>query len=187
MTTSQLAEALGEKPKAVLDAVRRGQLQAVKREHKLSPVGYQWDVTTPVEEARAIMAARVKRASPSTPRRGYKAGVSKRPETLPANRDLFRADEAAKLTGVSKSAVYKFLKDNNVATLRNGHSNYIPRSAVEQLREYFAPKAPVVVAPRAQTVPSAVVDEKATTAILDRLVALQGFLTRFAKSCGYEE
>jgi hypothetical protein len=106
------------------------------------------------------------------------------PVTLPTSKDLFRPGEAAKAAGIGLSVVYKFLKEHNVTTLKNGRISYIPRTAIEQMRETFHTPEPMTVEPpRVQaTKPDPRIDR-----LEKEVAAVYGFLTRFAKSCGYEE
>jgi hypothetical protein len=67
MTTTEMAEKLGEKPKAILDALRLGTLKGEKIPDS-GPHGYHWKITTSLEEAKETMANRVRRASPKQPR-----------------------------------------------------------------------------------------------------------------------
>ena len=98
-------------------------------------------------------------------------------------------EEVAKLVGVSKSTVYNFINDNNVATLKNGRNQYIPRAVVEQLREKYAKPEPTVVAPKVQ--PTSDVELKRLQTMVMELTnawsRTDTFVRKFAKSCGFEE
>lgn len=189
MNASQLSTALGVPVGTIGTYVRTGKLAATKVPMPGSAVGYAWDITTPVEEAREILGKRIIRNRKMKTPAGKRAAL----KPLPANRDLFVAEEAAKYAGVSKSTVYGFIKEQKVQTLQNGRNNYIPRAAVEQLREKYAKPEPIVepqtaLPTLALSVPKT--DPKVQDA-LDRiennLNVLAGFIKRFAGKVGYEE
>lgn len=189
MTTTELARELGEKPKAILDAIRRGDLKAAKINDPEVVNGYRWDVTTPLEDARSIMANRVRRASRGT----YPKVIQKRRDRmasapLPTAKDLFRPEEAANFAGVNVSSYYKFIKENNITPLRNGRSSYVPREVVERFREAFRKSEPAaaVEAPRVLTATATKPDPRIDR-IEKEVAAVFGLLRRFAKSCGYVE
>lgn len=180
MKVSELARELGEKPKAVLDMINRGGLKAEKvaNDNPNSLTKQQWEILTPLEEARAVMAARVRRSS-----RKSKGSIA--PAELPAKRDLFKPKEAARMAGINESTMYKWIKDNKVQVLRNGRFAYIPRTVVERMRETFI--KPVVKPVSGQTVVAVSKPDPRIDRLEKELAAVYGFLTRFAASCGYKE
>lgn len=180
MTTVELANKCGEKPKAILDAIRRGDLKAEKIEDPNVFGGRRWNIVTPFEEAQTILANRVRRQRRS---KSWGSVVKPAPATLPVTKDLFKPEEAARAAGINVTTMYRWIKENNVQTLRNGRHAYIPRNIVEKLRDTFVKPvaAPQVVAPVAAK-PDPRIDR-----LEKELTALYGFLTRFAASCGYKE
>lgn len=176
MTTAELAKAVGEKPEVVVRMIAAGKLQANKIPDD-GPVGYHYEVTTSVEDAKTIMATRVRHKSPER-----RAKTAPAPVALPTKRDLFKPKEAAKMAGINESTMYKWMKENKIETLRNGRSAYISRTVVERMRDTFMPKTPAVVAPQVLT---AKVDP-AVGRIEKKLDDLIEFVRGFAKSCGYE-
>lgn len=183
MTTAELAQKCGETPKAVLDAIRRGDLKAEKVEDPHAINGVRWNVTTPLDEAKTIMANRVRRktrAEGRTPSRR----VGPAPTQLPASKDLFKPEEAARAAGINVTTMYRWIKENHIQTLRNGRHAYIPRNVVERLRENFVKPA---VVPLTVVAPSVIKPDPRIDRLEKELAAVYGFLTRFAKSCGYTE
>jgi transposase len=191
MRANEMERALGEIPNILSNYIRSGKIAAEKVPDKNVPVGYHWNVTTPLEEVRAILSSRRRHRKPTeepTPRKSLRSSKAAQ-KPLPVSKDLFLAEEAANAAGVSKSTVYNFIKEKNIIPLRNGRNQYVPRAVVEQLRERYAKPEPVVVAPKAQ--PTSDVElRRLQTMIMELTNAWSRtdiFVRKFAKSCGFVE
>jgi hypothetical protein len=185
MTVNEIAEALGETTKAILDALHRGKLHGTKIPHPQIEGKEIWNVTTPFEEARIIMANRIRR---------HRRPKTVAPSELPVAKDIFTTEEAAKAAGISKETARRALHDLSSRPefhpLQNGKQQYYPRAAILKLREQYAkrimpPKAIVSAAKFDVPVkinPWAHQDLDEVNVKLDQL---DKFLRAFAKSCGY--
>jgi excisionase family DNA binding protein len=175
MNTRELAKALGEKSYTIRDLIESGKIQAEKIPDAAMPHGIRYEISSSIEEAREALTGRIRRAR--------KAGGKATLKALPVNKDLFLIEEAATAVGVSKSTIYNFIKEKNLTSLRNGRNQYIPRIAVEQLRERYTKSEPQsVVAPTVLAKPDPRIDR-----LEKELSTIFGFITRFAASCGYKE
>lgn len=188
MTPTELADAIGETPKAILDMIRRGGLKAEKMPSNNPAIPHNWNVTTPLDEAREVMANRVRRQSRGTREKNTK--IRKALSPLPSSKDLFRPEEAAAAAGVNVSTYYKFLKDNDITPMKNGKQSYVARAVVERLREAHKPKEAVVTPPRVASSTPPFELGRVVTMIIELTNAWSRtdiFLRKFAKSCGYKE
>lgn len=189
MKAAEIERMLGETPNVVSAYIRKGIIKAERVPSTRAAAGYEYDVTMPIEEIKAILDARIRRArKPATIKAAAKA-IALKP--LPANKDLFDAEEAARAAGVSKSTVYAFIKETSAATLRNGKSQYVTRDFVEKLREKYRKPEPEPA--RVLTPLTPATDAKALARLEDKLDLLSGrldamtlFLRGFAKAYGYE-
>lgn len=134
MRVKELAEAIGESEKAIISFLRTNRLEG----HKVpdpTAVGKEcWEITTTTEQARSIMSGRIRRA------RGNKRPASSAP--LPPNKDLFTHEEVARLAGIGKSTVGNYVRNHGVKCLMNGRVSYVPKEAVEKIREHYRKPEP---------------------------------------------
>lgn len=61
----------------------------------------------------------------------YKRGAGRVPAALPASKILYRAEEAAKIMSLSRTAVFGLIRSGDLDTIKIGHLRRIPHTSIE--------------------------------------------------------
>jgi len=61
----------------------------------------------------------------------YKRSAAKVPAPLPAGKILYRAEEAAKIMSLSRTAVFGLIRSDDLDTIKIGNLRRIPHTSIE--------------------------------------------------------